>query len=62
MQVGAPTSREQYVHRLGRTGRAGKEGRGVLLLCPFERFFLDKVSAIPGALTIRQSIDWVDDV
>ncbi|CAJ0765984.1 24419_t:CDS:2, partial [Entrophospora sp. SA101] len=26
LQIGAPSSREQYIHRLGRTGRAGKEG------------------------------------
>ena len=36
IQAGAPMSREQYIHRLGRTGRAGKTGRGVILLSPFE--------------------------
>lgn len=40
LQVGLPASREQYVHRLGRTGRAGKSGRGVLLLHDFEQSFL----------------------
>ena len=36
LQFGLPMSREQYIHRLGRTGRAGKAGKGVILLSPFE--------------------------
>ncbi|KIX03401.1 uncharacterized protein Z518_06953 [Rhinocladiella mackenziei CBS 650.93] len=32
IQVGMPKSIEDYVHRLGRTGRAGKSGQGWLLL------------------------------
>ncbi len=35
IQVGL-TDREQYVHRLGRTARAGKRGAGLLLLADFE--------------------------
>eukprot|EP00602_Paraphysomonas_sp_CaronLab_P013757 CAMPEP_0185040834 /NCGR_PEP_ID=MMETSP1103-20130426/39385_1 /TAXON_ID=36769 /ORGANISM="Paraphysomonas bandaiensis, Strain Caron Lab Isolate" /LENGTH=561 /DNA_ID=CAMNT_0027580293 /DNA_START=212 /DNA_END=1897 /DNA_ORIENTATION=+ len=35
LQVGL-TEREQYVHRLGRTARAGKGGSGVLILHDFE--------------------------
>ena len=35
IQVGM-TSREQYIHRLGRTARAGKEGSGLLIVAPFE--------------------------
>ncbi|EXJ67667.1 uncharacterized protein A1O5_09013 [Cladophialophora psammophila CBS 110553] len=37
IQVGAPHRREDYVHRLGRTGRAGKPGQGWLLLQNDER-------------------------
>ncbi|MES1911709.1 MAG: hypothetical protein MHM6MM_004102 [Cercozoa sp. M6MM] len=40
VQVGMPSSKEQYIHRVGRTGRAGKEGQGLLMLCPFESVFL----------------------
>ena len=40
LQAGLPADAEQYIHRLGRTARAGEGGRGVLLLCSFERFFL----------------------
>ncbi|ERF74421.1 hypothetical protein EPUS_06599 [Endocarpon pusillum Z07020] len=32
IQIGLPRSAEDYVHRLGRTGRAGKPGEGWLLL------------------------------
>jgi len=35
LQVGM-TERDQYIHRLGRTARAGKNGKGLLLLAPFE--------------------------
>lgn len=36
IQMGLPTSREQYVHRIGRTARAGKEGEGWIVLNPLE--------------------------
>lgn len=35
-KVGLPSDKAQYIHRLGRTARAGKAGRGILLLCDFE--------------------------
>jgi superfamily II DNA/RNA helicase len=40
VQVGVPSTREQYIHRLGRTGRAGKDGEGLIFLAPFEKKFL----------------------
>ena len=40
LQIGIPSSREQYIHRLGRTARAGKKGQGILMLSPFEEHFL----------------------
>ena len=36
IQIGAPDTREQYVHRTGRTGRADKSGRALLLLAEWE--------------------------
>ncbi|EOO03895.1 putative dead box rna helicase protein [Phaeoacremonium minimum UCRPA7] len=32
IQVGVPPSREQYIHRIGRTGRANKSGQGWLIV------------------------------
>ena len=39
IQVGL-TAKDQYIHRLGRTARAGNEGHGIILLAPFENNFL----------------------
>ncbi|KAF8169504.1 P-loop containing nucleoside triphosphate hydrolase protein [Pholiota molesta] len=39
IQVGVPADRESYIHRLGRTARAGAEGRAVLILTQPESFF-----------------------
>jgi ATP-dependent RNA helicase MSS116 len=47
IQAGMPSDRAQYVHRLGRTARAGKEGQGLLLLCNFEAGFMKQVQDLP---------------
>lgn len=39
IQLGLPSSGEQYVHRVGRTARAGKDGRAVLIVTENESFF-----------------------
>jgi ATP-dependent RNA helicase MSS116, mitochondrial len=40
IQVGIPTSPDQYIHRVGRTGRAGTKGRGDLVLLPWELHYV----------------------
>jgi len=40
LQVGMADSRETYIHRLGRTARAGKKGQGILILAEIEKGFL----------------------
>ncbi|CAA6662662.1 unnamed protein product [Spirodela intermedia] len=45
--MGVPCDREQYIHRLGRTGREGKNGRGIMLLAPWEEYFLDEIRELP---------------
>jgi ATP-dependent RNA helicase MSS116 len=47
IQVGVPSSRDQYIHRLGRTGRAGKSGGCILLLHDFEQYFMKTISDMP---------------
>jgi superfamily II DNA/RNA helicase len=47
IQVGAPLNRDIYIHRIGRTGRAGKSGDATLILAPFEKTFLDQLTDIP---------------
>lgn len=46
LQVGL-TDRDQYIHRLGRTARAGMQGRGVLVLADFEKQLLKELSDLP---------------
>lgn len=36
IQVGQPTNRDTYIHRVGRTGRAGKEGESWIILSGLE--------------------------
>jgi ATP-dependent RNA helicase MSS116 len=56
IQFGIPESREQYIHRLGRTGRAGAEGKGWLVLGPFESLFLEELKGlhVPNDERLRQ--------
>jgi len=53
VQVGL-TDRDQYIHRLGRTARAGQNGKGVLLICDFEQKLLKELKGLP--LVEHQSI------
>jgi ATP-dependent RNA helicase MSS116 len=57
-QVGLPPDKESYIHRLGRTARAGAEGRGILVLSEAEKSFLYQLKGIriqdyPSALQYR---------
>uniref|UniRef100_A0A7N0VFX1 ATP-dependent RNA helicase n=1 Tax=Kalanchoe fedtschenkoi TaxID=63787 RepID=A0A7N0VFX1_KALFE len=47
IQVGVPPDREHYIHRLGRTGREGKTGEGILLLAPWEEYFINEIRDLP---------------
>ena len=38
-QVGLPMDKESYIHRLGRTARAGNKGRSVFIVTTAEAFF-----------------------
>ncbi|KAF0923547.1 hypothetical protein E2562_006429 [Oryza meyeriana var. granulata] len=57
IQVGLPADREQYIHRLGRTGRKGKDGLGLLLLAPWETYFLNSVQDLSVSEAVVPSID-----
>ncbi|KAI1300885.1 DEAD-domain-containing protein [Xylaria venustula] len=46
IQVGLPPDREQYIHRIGRTGRAGNSGKGWLILAQEE--ISEARSRLPG--------------
>lgn len=57
IQMGLPADRQQYIHRLGRTGRKGKEGEGILLLAPWEEFFLSTIKDLPITSGSVPSVD-----
>ncbi|TQS37341.1 hypothetical protein Golomagni_02189 [Golovinomyces magnicellulatus] len=42
IQVGVPQDKESYIHRLGRTARAGAEGKGHFIVTQAETFFPSK--------------------
>lgn len=52
-----PNLAEDYVHRIGRTGRAGAEGRAITLLTQSEIYLLDPIETL-----LKQSIEqvWVE--
>ena len=52
------------MHRLGRTGRAGKRGRGVLLLTPYESDFVNSLDGIdcPPDRSINAPLNGINDV
>ncbi|KAK4138380.1 DEAD-domain-containing protein [Trichocladium antarcticum] len=47
IQIGVPSEKDQYVHRVGRTGRAGKIGTAVMILTPEEMWFVDRNPQFP---------------
>ncbi|KAG1819677.1 P-loop containing nucleoside triphosphate hydrolase protein [Suillus subaureus] len=49
IQLSLPSSPAQYIHRLGRTARAGAAGEGILMLMPDEQFFLrlPEIASLP---------------
>ncbi|KAG5636465.1 hypothetical protein H0H81_007945 [Sphagnurus paluster] len=55
MQLNLPASAEQYIHRLGRTARAGNAGRGMLVLDPVEQRFLTHKDVTPLGLVAEPS-------
>ncbi|KAL1561924.1 RNA helicase [Salvia divinorum] len=57
IQIGVPADKQQYIHRLGRTGRKGKEGEGVLLLAPWEEFFLNTIKDLPISKATEPLVD-----
>jgi superfamily II DNA/RNA helicase len=50
-----PTHADDYVHRVGRTGRAGLEGRAFTLVLPEERRYVDAITKLTG-----KEIPWLE--
>ena len=50
-----PEQAEDYVHRIGRTGRAGKHGKSITFVCEFGAYYLPAIEEYAGikAVTIQ---------
>ncbi|OMJ21851.1 DEAD-box ATP-dependent RNA helicase 25 [Smittium culicis] len=62
LQVGVPKTSEQYTHRVGRTGRAGTDGEGIILLSPSEVPFIKELERDQGLKTLNESVDYSSEV
>jgi len=64
IQVGIPPTADIYVHRVGRTGRAGTEGRGDLILLPWETGFVTwQMNSIPlKTVTVDEMASQVEEL
>ncbi|KAL1840466.1 hypothetical protein VTJ49DRAFT_463 [Mycothermus thermophilus] len=62
VQIGVPAEKDQYVHRVGRTGRAGKVGEAVMILAPEEMWFVETNPDFPirnaGPFNHPQASTW----
>lgn len=62
-----PFNAEDYVHRIGRTGRAGKHGHAFSIAGPRDRRLLDAIETLTGKVIPRlefagiQSVDWAQE-
>ncbi|KAG5459951.1 MAG: P-loop containing nucleoside triphosphate hydrolase protein [Olpidium bornovanus] len=54
IQLGIPCSRDQYINRIRRTGRAGGGGSALLVLSSWEKSFLKSIADLP----IKPCADW----
>jgi ATP-dependent RNA helicase DeaD len=57
-----PDDPEIYVHRIGRTGRAGKTGIAIALVCPFEKRHLREIEAFTRHKLAKTALPTEDDI
>ena len=57
-----PFNAEDYVHRIGRTGRAGKEGHAFSLASPRDRRLLEAIETLTGKVIARPALEGITTV
>lgn len=57
-----PDDNETYVHRIGRTGRAGKEGIAILFVSPKEMYRLKRLEQVTKTKLIETAIPPIDAI
>lgn len=56
VNVDLPPSAEIYIHRIGRTGRAGRKGAAVSIATDYETSFVDEIETALNVKMIRQKL------
>lgn len=56
-----PSTAENYVHRIGRTARAGRKGTAITLVCPLEESGLRGIERLTGQEIRRQRLEGFSD-
>ena len=62
INYGLPQDIESYVHRIGRTGRAGQSGIALTLIEPSERYRLRQVENITKAQIVRGNLPTLNEL
>ena len=57
-----PIHAEDYVHRIGRTGRAGMTGHAFTLAVPYDRGFVEAIEKLVGAAIPRMQVEGLEPV
>jgi ATP-dependent RNA helicase DeaD len=57
-----PDDEEMYVHRIGRTGRAGKSGAAISLVNPKQKWLLRKIESFTRQKIARANIPTEEDI
>ncbi len=57
-----PTDTESYVHRIGRTGRAGRKGDAISFITPRERYLLKHIEKATKQTLVQMSLPTAEDV
>lgn len=67
VQVGLPADADAYTHRVGRTARAGKDGRAIIVLTQAESYFIHvnrqfPITSYPRSVSILEDAGTADQV
>jgi len=57
-----PFDPESYVHRIGRTGRAGEKGIAITLVTPFEYKSIKRIKEVTGANLVADQVPSIKEV
>ena len=57
-----PLDPEVYVHRIGRTGRAGKSGMAISLVTPAEQWRMRKIEAFTRQTIVRAALPTIEEI